>query len=141
MDICPLESWRSELIKGSIPKEIEEIFRRRAMEKYGYSKGAVSKALEAAIKLWLRHEYEVTEEEKLNNKAFEEILNELEAKFPGMYAVIAKGQLVGVHKSLEEALKTNIKEESHRIVFKIGEKPKPWVRLGWRAKLKPVGAT
>jgi len=130
------------LIKGSIPKEIEEIFRRRAMQKYGYSKGAVSKALEAAIKLWLRYEYDLKGEEELNNKAFEEVVSELEAKFPGMYAVIAEGQLSGVYKSFEEALKTNVREgSSHRIIFRIGEKPKPTVRLGWRARLKPAGAT
>ena len=130
------------MIKGSIAKEIEEIFRRRAMEKYGYSKGAVSKALEAAIKLWLRYEYELKQEEEINNKTFEEIIGELEAKFPGMHAVIAEGQLVGVYKSLEEALKTNVKEGcSHRIIFKVGEKPKLKVRLGWRAKLKPAGGT
>lgn len=130
-----------KLIKGSIAKEIEEIFRRRAMEKYGYSKGAVSKALEAAIKLWLRYEYELKEEEKLNNNAFEEIVGELEAKFPGMHAVIAEGRLVGVYKSLEEAMKTNVEEgASHRIIFEIGEMPKLKVRLGWRAKLKSAGA-
>jgi len=131
-----------ELIKGSIAKEIEDIFRRRAMEKYGYSKGAVSKALEAAIKLWLRYEYELGEEEEINNKAFEEIVGELEAKFPGVHAVIAKGKLVGVYKSLEEAMKISVKDgSSHRIIFKIGGKPTPKVRLGWRAKLKSVGAT
>ncbi|MEM2935728.1 MAG: hypothetical protein QW231_00945 [Candidatus Bathyarchaeia archaeon] len=130
-----------ELIKGSVKKEIEEIFRRRAMEKYGYSKGAVSKALEAAIRLWLRYEYELKEEEKLNNDAFEEIVGEVEAKFSGMYAVIAEGRLIGVYKSLEEAMKTSVKEGSpHRVIFKIGETPKPKVRLGWRAKLKPAGA-
>jgi len=132
----------TELIKGSISKEIEEIFRKRAMEKYGYSKGSVSKALEAAIKLWLRHEYEPEDEEELSNKTFEEVVSELEAKSPGMYAVIAEGQLVGAYKSFEEAMKTNVREgSSHRIIFKIGEKPKPRVRLGWRAELKPVGAT
>jgi len=130
------------LIKGSIAKEIEEIFRRRAMEKYGYSKGAVSRALEAAIKLWLRYEYELKEEEGLNNKAFEEVVDELEAKSPGGHAVIAEGKLVGVYKSLEEAVKTRVKEgASHRIIFKIGEKPSPKVRLGWRAKVKSVGIT
>jgi len=131
-----------ELIKGSISKEIEEIFRKRAMEKYGYSKGSVSKALEAAIKLWLRHEYELKDEEELSNKTFEEVVSELEAKSPGMYAVIAEGQLLGAYKSFEEAMKKNVREgSSHRIIFKIGEKPKPRVRLGWRAELKPAGVT
>ncbi|MCP8319815.1 MAG: hypothetical protein H3Z52_02595, partial [archaeon] len=92
------------MIKGSLPKELEEMFRRKAMEKYGYSKGAVSKALEAAIKLWLRYDYESTDEEESNNRAFESMVNELEANYQGMYVVIAGGKLISAHRSLDEAL-------------------------------------
>lgn len=123
-------------------KELEEAFRRRAMEKYGYSKGAVSKALEAAIKLWLRYEHDLSSEEEANNRTFETIVNELEAKHLGMYAVIAGGELIAVHKTLDEALKIGAGEAySHRIVLKVGEKPALKVKLGWRTALKPVGPT
>jgi hypothetical protein len=126
------------MIKGSLPKELEEMFRRKAMEKYGYSKGAVSKALEAAIKLWLRYDYELTDEEESNNKAFESMIHELEANYKGMYVVIANGKLISAHKSIDEALKVD-EGYKHRIVFKVGEKPVQRVRLGWR--LKPAGHT
>ena len=124
------------MIKGSIPKELEEMFRRKAMEKYGYSKGAISKALEAAIRLWLRYDYESTDEEESNNRAFESMIDELEEKHRGMYVVIAKGKLISVYKSLDEALEVKAEEKgcSHRIVFKVGEKPVKRVRLGWRAR-------
>ncbi|MCP8307177.1 MAG: hypothetical protein H3Z53_08555 [archaeon] len=129
------------MIKGSLPKELEEMFRRKAMEKYGYSKGAVSKALEAAIKLWLRYDYESTDEEESNNRAFESMVNELEANYQGMYVVIAGGKLISAHRSLDEALKVKEGRYTHRIIFKIGEKPVQRVRLGWRVVAKPVGHT
>ncbi|MEM3070338.1 MAG: hypothetical protein QW638_05470 [Candidatus Bathyarchaeia archaeon] len=129
------------MIKGVLPKELEELFRRRAMEKYGHSKGAVSKALEAAIRLWLRYDYESTDEEESNNRAFESLINELESKYPGMYIVIADGRMVSAHDSLDEALKIGDGEHKHRIIFKVGEKPFERLRLGWKASIKPVGHT
>lgn len=110
------------------------------MEKYGYSKGAVSKALDAALRLWLRYDYHLSDEEEANNTAFESTLGELESKHPGMYAVIAEGKLVAVHSSLREALLTK-GGHSHRLIFKVGEKTPSKVRLGWRAKVKPAGHT
>lgn len=128
------------MIKGSIPKELEEAFRKRAMERYGYSKGAVSKALEAAIRLWLRYDYELMDEEMSNNRAFESMVDELEANYRGMYVVIAEGRLVSVHRTLDEALKVERGRYRHRIVLKVGEEPVRRVRLGWRVR-RPAGPT
>jgi len=128
------------LIKSSLPKELEEAFRKRAMEKYGYSRGAISKALEAAIKLWIRYDYEATKEEESNNRAFESLVDELESKHGGMYAVITGGELVSIHRDLEEALPDK-GGHAHRIIFKIGEKPPSKVRLGWRTTVKSPGPT
>lgn len=129
------------MIKGNLPPELEETFRRKAMERYGYSKGALSKALEAAIKLWLRYDYESTDEEESNNRAFESMADELEAKYRSMYVVIADGRLISAHKSLSEALKVEEGRYMHRILFKVGEKPIKKVRLGWRVAAKPAGHT
>jgi len=129
------------MIKGSIPKKLEEMFRKKAMEKYGYSKGAISKALEAAIRLWLRYDYDLADEEESNNRAFESMKEELEEKYQGMYVVIADGRLISVHKTLDEALKVEGGKFSHRIVFRVGEKPVRRVRLGWRTKTRHAGST
>lgn len=135
-------SLSDTMIKGELPKELEEMFRRKAMEKYGYSKGAISRALEAAVKLWLKYDYESVEEEESNNRAFESMVDELEEKYPGMYVVIAGGKLISAHRSLAEALKVEEGKYMHRIVFKVGEKPFGRVRLGWRmAAEKPAGHT
>ncbi|MFB6245533.1 MAG: hypothetical protein ABEJ03_04270 [Candidatus Nanohaloarchaea archaeon] len=40
-------------IKGSVPDEREQPFRRAAMEKFGHKRGSISKALEEAISEWL----------------------------------------------------------------------------------------
>jgi len=111
------------------------------MEKYGYSKGAVSKALEAAIRLWVRYDYEATDEEESNNRVFESMIDELEANYQGMYAVIASGKLISLHRTLEEAVKVKEGRYTHRIIFKVGERPIQKVRLGWRVAAKPVGHT
>ncbi len=127
------------MIKGVLPRELEERFRRRAMEKFGHSRGAISKALEAAIRLWLRYDYELTDEEEFNNRAFEYLIGDLESKYPGMYIVIAEGRIISAHNSLEEALKMGEEKHNHRIVFKVGERPFERVRLGWKASIRPVG--
>jgi hypothetical protein len=40
-------------IRGKIPKEAENEFRRLAMKKFGYGKGSLSKALEEAVRAWI----------------------------------------------------------------------------------------
>jgi hypothetical protein len=40
-------------IRGKIPKEAENEFRRLAMRKFGYGKGSLSKALEEAVRAWI----------------------------------------------------------------------------------------
>lgn len=41
-------------IRGQVTEEIEKEFRKLAMEKFGYSKGALSKALEEAVREWIK---------------------------------------------------------------------------------------
>lgn len=41
-------------IRGIVAKDIDEKFRRLAMRQYGYGKGSLSKALEAALRQWIQ---------------------------------------------------------------------------------------
>ena len=41
-------------IRGVISKEIEDKFRELAMKKFGYGKGSLSKALEEALRYWIK---------------------------------------------------------------------------------------
>lgn len=40
-------------LRGQVPEKIEREFRKLAMEKFGYGKGSLSKALEEAVKEWV----------------------------------------------------------------------------------------
>jgi hypothetical protein len=42
-------------IRGVISKEAEDEFRRLAMKKFGYGKGSLSKALEEAVRAWIKN--------------------------------------------------------------------------------------
>ena len=41
-------------IRGVVENVTEEQFRRLAMKKFGYGKGSLSKALEAALRQWIQ---------------------------------------------------------------------------------------
>ena len=41
-------------VRGVVASETEEKFRRLAMKKFGYGKGSLSKALEAALGNWIQ---------------------------------------------------------------------------------------
>jgi len=41
-------------VRGSVPGEVEKKFRELAMKKFGYGKGSLSKALEEALRHWIR---------------------------------------------------------------------------------------
>jgi hypothetical protein len=41
-------------IRGVVSRELEEKFRKLAMKKFGYGKGSLSKALEDALRHWIK---------------------------------------------------------------------------------------
>lgn len=124
------------LIKGVIPSDVEKKFRKKAMEKFGYGKGAISKALEEALRRWIEVEGP-DDEERVNNAAYEAMKEEVERKHLGKFVAIEKGKVVAVGDSLEEvfdAVQRLATNSSHRIIVKAGEVPPPMVRLGWRLR-------
>jgi hypothetical protein len=129
------------IVKGFVSEVLEESFRRKAMEKYGYSKGAISKALEKAIELWLELETGETEEERVNNEAYAKLKDEILRSYTGKYVAIAKGKIVASADSLAEAYLAPKGNVSHRLVFKVGDRPPRRVRLGWRVSREKTGPT
>jgi len=129
------------VVKGFVSEVLEESFRRKAMEKYGYSKGAISKALEKAIELWLELETDGTEEERVNNEAYAKLKDEILHSYTGKYVAIAKGKIVASGGSLAEMFVTPKGKVSHRLVFKVGEQLPRRVRLGWRVSREETGPT
>jgi len=129
------------VVKGSVSQTLEESFRRKAMEKYGYSKGAISKALEKAIELWLELETDETEEKKANNDAYAKLKDEILQDYAGKYVSIAQGKIVASGDSLRDVWRAAKGKASHRLVFKVGEEPPRRVRLGWRVSREETGHT
>ncbi len=50
------------LVKVIVPEQIEERFRKTAMERFGYGRGSLSKAAEEAFDFWAEDEEEFTAE-------------------------------------------------------------------------------
>lgn len=129
------------VVKGFVSEALEESFRRKAMEKYGYSKGAISKALEKAIEMWLELEKDETEDERVNNKAYAKLKDEILRSYTGKYVAIAEGKIVASGDSLTDVYIEPKGRVSHRLVFKVGEKPPRRVHLGWRVSREETGPT
>jgi hypothetical protein len=53
---CHMSGKRGSLIRAKIDEELEQKFRRLAMRRFGYSKGALTKAAEQAILEWVSAE-------------------------------------------------------------------------------------
>jgi len=50
------------LVKVIVPEQIEERFRKTAMERFGYGRGSLSKAAEEAFNFWAEDEEEFAAE-------------------------------------------------------------------------------
>jgi len=129
------------VLKGFVSEVLDRSFRRKAMEKYGYSKGAISRALEKAIELWLELETDQTEEEWVNNEAYTKLEDDISRRYTGKYVAIAKGRIVASGDSLSDMWVVPKGKVSHRLVFKVGEQPPRRVRLGWRVSREEAGPT
>ena len=55
-------------IRGVVSEELEEKFRKLAMEKFGYRKGSLSKALEEALRHWITKNEGCTQLERIQKK-------------------------------------------------------------------------
>ena len=129
------------IIKGLVSETLEKNFRRKAMEKYGYSKGAFSKALEKAIELWLELETDENEEENANNEAYLKLRDEILRSYSGKYVAIAGGKIVASGDSFTDIPPVLRGKFSHRLVFKVGVEPSRRVHLGWRVSRRNAGPT
>ena len=133
------------IVKTEIDDKTKENLWKKAFERFGYSKEAISLALKEAINKWLESdetdENEIEKERILNNLAYNKIKEELMEKYEGKYVAIAKGQLIGISDTYNGVLKlANEKapNSNHRLIFKIKKEAKERKvgQLGWRMKVK-----
>ncbi|MBI4448787.1 hypothetical protein HY641_02045 [Candidatus Woesearchaeota archaeon] len=63
------------VVKGVVPDEVGERFRKTAMRRFGYSKGALSEAMTSALDMWADEEVIRTEADENPVDAIEGLLS------------------------------------------------------------------
>ncbi|MHA1783924.1 MAG: hypothetical protein ACTSVE_01880 [Candidatus Helarchaeota archaeon] len=129
------------ILKGTVPDDINEKFRKIAMERFGYEKGAISKALTEAILKWIENQKDLNSNEEKqrleNNLAFNKMKNTLFQEHPNKYIVICNGKVAGVGDDLLSTIKKTKETHSdvkHCLIVKADAFIRRKARLGWRMK-------
>jgi hypothetical protein len=99
----------------------------------------VSDAFQEALKIWLSIRPEVLEkfseieaEAELNRKALQEKYDELVRDYKGKYVAVARGRILGIYETLEEAAQAVESAGAKQgIIEKIEPREKKEVELGW----------
>jgi len=99
----------------------------------------VSDAFQEALKIWLSIRPEVLEkfseieaEAELNRKALQEKYDELVRDYRGKYVAVARGRILGIYETLEEAAQAVEGASAKQgIIEKIEPREKKEVELGW----------
>ncbi len=128
-----------KVLKVSIDEKLDQRLRERAYQTYGNTKGALSKTIEDALKLYLFIPIKDTSPQMNKNvEIYNKMKKTLEGKEFGKFALISEGNFIGVFSSWEdaknEALKLNPKAE-HGLIWQIGIERKKIAKLGWRMKV------
>lgn len=117
---------RTLSLSKELVDEIEELRWKERFESYSQAVEFVLKEGVSALanKEALIEDKGVEEERKLNNRVYEKIRLSLLKERSGEYAIIAKGELLGIARRFDEALEVlRLKASggSHAIVYKVGE--------------------
>lgn len=123
------------IIKGEIPEELDEEFRKIIALKYGLKKGNISLALKNAIEQWVNDQKRSTND---NNTEKKDFANKIRAKHPNQFVAVNTNNeivgfadtIIGLHKKLDS-------EKNIRIIAPsdiIGEQDYSRRQLGWKLK-------
>jgi plasmid stability protein len=108
-----------------IIRGLDEKLHRKLKSEAALRGMSLSKALEEAIRVWLRAESNkaVLEENEANNLAYERMKHELNRKYRGRYVVFCGGRFLGAAGSLEEAgALAHGSSDGKALVAKVGER-------------------
>ncbi|MHA1266863.1 MAG: DUF5678 domain-containing protein [Candidatus Helarchaeota archaeon] len=129
------------ILKGEISNKINQEFRKLAMQRFGYEKGAISKALEEAIIKWImsqRSKNDPEQKERIeNNSIYAREKRRLFKEYPNKYVLICKGTIAGISDDLSpliEKTKNQYPDANHCLIFKTIRQERQRVRLGWQMK-------
>ena len=116
------------IIKATISKELDQLFREKVLDKYGFRRGALSEALVEAIENWISPNFEM-------NEAVIDSENMLK-KYPGRYLAIKDGEII-INEDTLEKLWDKIPDDKSKIAIitpRMHAKTKYRRQLGWKMK-------
>ena len=127
-------------IKGEIPPEIEEEFRKIIALKYGMKKGNISIALQIAIEEWILKQKRELNEDKMTTEL---ILKDVRRRYPNQFTAIdKKGKIVAHGNSLTEVFEKLDPERSIKIIEPENSRLNKVYKkrqLSWHLQRKPRG--
>jgi hypothetical protein len=129
------------ILKGEISEKINQKFRKLAMERFGYEKGSISKAIEEAILQWILDQKagntNIEEMRLKNNETFQNSKKRLFMEYPNRYVTICDGKIAEVgddYFSTLEKTKEKYPDSIHCLIIKTSLPTRRKARLGWRIK-------
>ena len=120
------------IVKVELPTELDEQFKKKVFEVYGYKRGSISLALIDALKLWIERE--------INPVGVHDYVNysEIRAKYPGKYIILKDNEVVLVKDTLEEIYTelSTMERKKYQLLTpqKHTIKRQKGRNLGWRMK-------
>lgn len=130
------------ILKGEISEKINREFRKLAMKRFGYEKGAISKAIEEAILKWIIDQNNIDSEEEreriINNEFYQKEKKKLFIEYPNKIISICNGDIaeIGDNFSLiEKKTKENHPNVKHCLIINTAVQYKRRrAGLGWQLK-------
>ncbi len=128
-----------KVLKVSLDDELDRKLREHAYQVYGNSKGALSKSIQDALKMFLYLPL-INPHPKMNKnlQIFHQIKEKLEREEFGKFALISAGKFIGTFDSWEEAQNTAVRTNptaEHGFIWQIGVQRKRKAKIGWRMKV------
>ena len=123
------------LLKTSIPEELDNKFRKIVARKFGAKRGALKKAIQEAIIIWLENELinSQLKADKGSSISRQVIID----KYPGQFVLLAGEQVAGHGSSMREAVKKAHEEYPKGTEFTLIHavpKIQRKAQLGWRIR-------
>jgi len=128
-------------LKIVLPKALEERLRREAMKRFGYGKGAISRAVEQALRIWLKPSGTsselLDEERERSDELYRKLRGELESKYYGKMVVLTSQGVIASGDDLESVCKeVRGRDYPHMVFIRVGEPHAPRRMLGWRVSMR-----
>ena len=124
-------------IKGSIPKELDDEFRKEIAKRFGLRKGALSKALEEAILQWIENRHDIKSINK--DMPYKNFKDRLMQEYPNKFIIMKDDEILEVADSIiqasQQARKNYPEIKNFTLIHTVPTKHYRR-QLGWRMRRK-----